>query len=430
MLFKNISLMDEAYNIKTNMNVVTEGNHITYMGKEMPEGYKGETYEGNNKFMLPGFFNIHCHIPMTLLRGYGEGLPLDRWLNEKMFPFEAKLTGEDCYWGAMLGAIELIKSGVVSITDMYFNIDHIIEALNTSGLKANICHGTSFNPDNPNFRDLKAYKDTDRWIKTLRQDLNSRIKIDVGIHAEYTSNEGLLREVAEYAKETNSIIHTHISETKKEHEECKNRYHLTPLGLYEKCGVLDQPVIAAHCVWIEEEDFNIIKNKDVTPVHCISSNLKLGSGFAPIKKMLEMGINVGLGTDGTSSNNNLNMMEEIHLAAMVNKGVNLDPEFLPPRKVLEFATINGAVSQGRADCGSIKVGNRADIVVIDIDKAHLQPVFDILSNIVYSAQADDICLTMIDGQIVYKDGELTTIDHERVIYESNKIKNRILGELN
>ena len=428
MLFKNISLMDEEYNIKTNMNVVTEGNHITYIGKEMPKEYKGEIYEGNNKLILPGFFNIHCHIPMTLLRGYGEGLPLDRWLNEKMFPFEAKLTGEDCYWGAMLGAIELIKSGVVSITDMYFNIDHILEAINTSGLKANISHGTSFNPNNPNFRDLKAYKDTDRLMKM--RDPNSRVKIDMGIHAEYTSNERLLREVAEYAKETNSIVHTHISETKKEHQECKNRYNLTPLGLYEKCGVLDQPVIAAHCVWIEEEDLNIIKNKNVTPVHCISSNLKLGSGFAPIKKMLEMGINVGLGTDGTSSNNNLNMMEEIHLAAMVNKGVNLDPEFLPPKEILKMATVNGAISQGRRDCGSIKVGNRADLVVIDMDKAHLQPVFDILSNIVYSAQADDICLTMIDGQIVYKDGELTTIDSERVIYESNKIKNRILGELN
>lgn len=429
MLFKNISLVDENYNVKTNMNVATEGNAITYISDQVPEDYDGEIYNGNNKLMMPGFYNTHCHIPMTLLRGYGEGLPLDRWLFEKVFPFEARLTEDDCYWGTLLGAIELIKSGVVSFTDMYFNIEDMIRAINTSGLKANICHGASFNPKKPHFRDIKAYKDTDRLMNMLKQDSNNRIKIDVGIHAEYTSNEGLVREIANYAKETNSIVHTHISETKKEQEECKNRHGLTPLEYFEKCGVLDQPTIAAHCVWIEGEDFNILKNKKVTAVHCISSNMKLGSGFAPVKKMLEMGINVAIGTDGASSNNNLNMMEEIHLASLVHKGINADPEFLPPKQMLKMATINGAISQGRYDSGSIKVGNRADIVIIDTDKAHLQPIFDILSNIIYSAQSNDICMTMIDGKVVYKDGVLTTIDSERVVYESNRIKDRILSEL-
>ena len=429
MLFKDIDIIDENYEIQTHMNLVTKDNKISYIGKDIPIDYDGDIYNGNNKVIMPGFFNTHCHIPMTLLRGYGEGLPLHRWLNEKMFPFEARLTPKDCYWGSLLGAMEMIKSGVVSFTDMYFNIEDIIMAVKESGLKANISHGTTYNHKMPNYKDLNAYKDTERLLNLVKQNQNDDILIDVGLHAEYTSNEGLVRQVAEYAKSNNLIIQTHISETKEEHEACKQRNGMTPLAYFEKCGLLDQPVIAAHCVWIEEEDFNIIKDKNVTPVHCISSNLKLGSGFAPIKRMLDMGIFVCIGTDGASSNNNLNMLEEVHIASMVNKGVTRDPQFMLPKQILKLATLNGAISQGRMDCGSVKVGNRADIVIYDMDKPHLQPVFDILSNIIYSAGAEDICLTMIDGKVVYKDGEFSNIDREKVIYKSNEIKNRILSEL-
>ncbi len=429
MLFKNISLVDEDFNIKKNMNLITEDELITYIGSELPQEYSGEVYDGNNKVMLPGFYNTHCHIPMTLLRGYGEGLPLQRWLFEKVFPFEAKLTGEDCYWGAMHGAIELIKSGVASFTDMYFFIGDIIRAVEESGLKGNISHGSSFNPHVPDFKDLKAYKDTFSLANIYNKKLNGRIKVDASLHAEYTSNEGFVRQVAEFAKENNLIVQTHISETLKEHEECKQRHGLTPFAYLNKCGLLDQPVVAAHCVWIEGEDFDIIKEKNVSPSHCISSNIKLGSGFAPIKQMLDKGIRVGLGTDGASSNNNLNFMEEIHLASMINKGVNRDPEFLQPSQILKMATENGAISQGRFDAGKIKVGYKADLIVIDMDKPHLQPVFDILANVVYSAQAEDICLSMIDGKLVYKDGELTNIDVERTVFETNRIKDRILSEI-
>lgn len=429
MLFKDITLLDHNFNIQTGMNLVTKGNEITYIGKTLPENYKGEIYKGNNKVLLPGFFNTHCHIPMTLLRGYGEGLPLQRWLFEKMFPFEAKLKAKDCYWGSLLGAMEMIKSGIVSYTDMYFNIEDIFLATKESGLKANISHGTSLNPNNPNFKDSIAYRDTQRMLEMTREDNDGRIKIDMGLHAEYTSDESLVRQVAEYAKMNNLIVHTHVSETQDEHQACKDKFGLTPLAYFEKNGLLEVPVVAAHCVWIEEEDFNIIKRNKVTPVHCISSNLKLGSGFAPIKRMLDMDIPVGIGTDGASSNNNLNMLEEMHIASLVHKGVNRDPQFMSPKEIIKLSTLNGAASQGRKDTGSIKVGNKADIIVFDIDKAHLQPVFDILSNIVYSASAEDISLTMIDGKVVYKEGVFENIDEEKVIYESNKIKDRILAEL-
>lgn len=429
MLFKNITLVDEEFKILPDMNLITEKDRVIYIGKEAPKDYQGEIYEGKNKVLMPGFYNAHCHIPMTLLRGYGEGLSLQSWLFDKVFPFEAKLTGEDCYWGTMLGAIELIKSGVMSFTDMYFFIEDIIRAVDESGLKGNITHGASFNSNTPNFYDLKSYKDTERLARIYNGKKDSRIKIDASLHAEYTSNEGFVRQVAEFAKDMDLIVQVHVSETQKEHEECKQRHGLTPLAYFEKCGLLDQMAVAAHCVWVEDEDLDIMKRKNVIPIHCISSNLKLGSGFAPIKKMIQKGIMVGIGTDGASSNNNLNFMEEIHLASMVNKGVTRDPEFLPPGEILKMATKNGAISQGRKDTGSIKVGNKADLIVIDLDKPHLQPVFDVLANVMYSAQSDDICLSMIDGNVVYKNGEFTNIDVERVVFESNKIKSRILSQL-
>lgn len=427
MLFKNISIVDENFDIIEDGFLQIEGDKIIYMGKAEPENYSGEIYNGKNKLMLPGFYNTHCHVPMTLLRGYGEGLPLHRWLFEKVFPFEAKLTGEDCYWATLLGSIEMIKSGVVSFTDMYFYIENMIQAVEESGLKVNISHGSS-PKEGFSFKEIADYLDTDKMAKRYNNK-NGKIKVDMGLHAEYTSTEEFVKEVAQYAKENNLIVHTHVSETKKEHLECKIKHGMTPIQYFEKCGLLDNKVIAAHCVYIEDEDLEIIKARDVSPVHCISSNMKLGSGFAPTKKMLDMEINLCLGTDGASSNNNLNYMEEIHLATMVNKGFYGDPEFMSSREVLKMATINGAKSQGRENSGALKVGNQADFIVIDMNKAHLQPVFDYLANVIYSAQASDICLSVVDGEIIYKDGELTKIDEEKVIYESNKSKDRILSEI-
>jgi 5-methylthioadenosine/S-adenosylhomocysteine deaminase len=429
MLFNKISVVDDSFSLRRDMYLVTNGSRIEYIGKEKPLNYEGEVYNGENKVVLPGFVNNHCHVPMTLLRGYGEGLPLHRWLTEKMFPFEAKLTGEDIYWGSLLGIAEMVKSGVVSFTDMYFEIELMAQAVSESGIKVNLSHGLSYNSKKPSIFELQGYKDTERMLDIASRDKTGRLKIDIGLHAEYTSRESLVREVAHYARERNLIVHTHLSETQGEHDNCKLKYGKTPAEYFAECGLFDQPTTAAHCVWVEDSDIEIIKSKGVVPVHCPSSNMKLGSGFAPIKQMIEAGIPVTIGTDGASSNNNLNMVEEIYLAAMINKGSTQDPEFMYPAQLLKLATINGAWAQGREDCGSIKVGNKADLVVFDMDKPHLQPVFDELANILYSGQSDDICMTMIDGQIVYKDGEYKTIDIEKVMHKAVGIKERILSEL-
>ena len=259
---------------------------------------------------------------------------------------------------------------------------------------------------------------------------DDRVRADVGLHAEYTSHGGLMRDVADYAREAGLRVHLHLSETRKEHEECKTRHNgLTPAALFERVGLFDVPVIAAHCVWIEGEDFDILRDKGVTVAHNPSSNMKLGSGFAPVKKMLEAGIRVGIGTDGAASNNNLNMLEEVTLASMIGKGITGDPTFLGPRQLLELSCRNGALAQGRTDCGALEVGSRADIAVYDLDKPHLQPVYEALPNLFYAAGASDICLNMIDGEVVYRDGVLTRIDEEKVMAEARNRSARILSEL-
>ena len=440
MLFKDIKIIDESFTVKPHMYVRTEGAFITRVSAEKLEPAEGEeVYDGRDKVLLPGFYNLHCHVPMTLLRGYGEGLPLQRWLNEKVFPFEAKLTPQDIVNGTKLGALELLASGSVSISDMYFSINEMADALDEAGMKANICHGiSSFDPAQK-LSDLQGYKDTIRLAKAVRDGVyggepgtgaGSRIIADMGLHAEYTSTEGLVRQVAEAAKDENLLVHVHISETASEHEECKARHNgRTPIRYMADCGLLESPVRAAHCVYITDEDQEIMKAHGAYVLHNPSSNLKLGSGIAPIAAYLANGVNVALGTDGASSNNNLNMMEEMHMAAMICRGAFKDANAISAADILRMATRSGALAQGRSDCGLIREGFRADLIVIDLDRPHLRPDYDTIANVVFSAQSGDICLNMIDGRVVYRDGEYAFLDQERVIFETEASFKRILGEL-
>lgn len=429
MLFEKIKLIDENFKLCEDMYLQTEGERISYIGKTKPKDYKGDMISGKNKVLMSGFYNTHCHVPMTFLRGYGEGLPLQEWLFDKIFPYEACLTGEDIYYGSLLGIMELLSSGAVSFSDMYFQILKVAWAAEESGIKANICHGISSFDENVDLKSLQGYKDT-MELMNLCKNGTGRIKADMGLHAEYTSTENLVRQVAEAALSDRLIVHTHISETKKEHEECKKKHGgLTPVQYFKQCGLFQNPVKAAHCVVIEEEDVEILKEASATISHCISSNLKLGSGVLPMAKYKEKGLNIVIATDGASSNNNLNLMEEIHLASMVAKGITQEPTVCDAKTMLRMASLNGAKAQGREDCGSLKVGNKADMIMFDLDKPHLQPDFDTMANIVYSAQASDICMTMVDGRILYRNGEFLTIDKEKVMFEIRKRHQRILGEL-
>lgn len=428
MLFKNISYIDENLDLIEDMDILVKDEKIVKIDKNIKQDSE-EVYNGKNKLAVSGFYNTHCHVPMTLLRGYGEGLPLQRWLNERIFPFEAKLTPEDLYYSTLHGCMEMIKSGVCSFTDMYFYLDKMIEAVEKAGIKVNICNGIlSPNPDDEP-SEVSGVEETFRLYEKYNCK-NGRIKIDMGLHSEYMSTSRLVKFLSEEAKKRDMIVHVHVSETKKEHEECKKRHNnLTPVKYYEKMGLLENKVNAAHCVYVEEEDIDIMSKNDFTVAHCPSSNMKLASGFAPIKSMMEKGVNVTVGTDGASSNNNLNYMEEIHLASLINKGINFDPEFLDSKDMLKIATINGAKAQGRENSGAIKEGNSADIVVFDLTNLSMRPNINPISNIIYSAGTDALVMNMVDGKVLYQDGEFKTIDKEEVLKKVDEITKRIISEM-
>ena len=429
MLFKNIAILDENFKVKDNMFVGIKGETIDYIGTEEPQQNYGDSYNGNGRLLMPGFYNAHAHTPMTLMRGYGENMSLQDWLTKRIFPFEEKLTGKDVYAGMLLGIAESLRFGIVSTTDMYYYGDEMAQAILESGVKNNLGRGVvNFSEDD--IEQLPAFQETRHLFNTYNNEGNGRLKVDVSLHGEYTSNPKTALHLAEYAKSTGANLHVHVSETQFEHEECKKRHGgLTPVQYLNKQQIFDTKATAAHCVWIEGEDFNILTEKGVTVASCPVSNLKLASGVCNVPLLLSKGVNVAIGTDSVASNNSLNMIEEMKFFAVANKGKQFDPTLITPEETLNAATAAGARSQGRDDCGKLAVGFKADLVVIDITKPNMHPIHNMSNNIVYSASGSDVLLTMVDGKILYIDGEYTTIDIEKTVYEAEEATKRIVGEL-
>lgn len=428
MLFKNITLLDDQFKIRRNMYVGIAEDKITYISNESPKEDFGRVYDGTGKLLMAGFINTHAHSPMSLLRGYGENMALQDWLHKRIFPFEDKLTGEAVYWGTMLAMAESIRYGIVSTTDMYYFAEDMIRAIDESGTKNNLS------------RSITCFSDSDLWqlesageMKDIYERFNNtaggRIKVDMSIHAEYTSNPKIVKQMAEYTKEIGANMHVHLSETKMEHEECKQRHGKTPAEYFNSLGLFDTPTTAAHCVWLEPQDYPILKEKNVTVACNPVSNMKLASGICNVPELLRRGINVSLGTDSVASNNSLNFIEEIKFFALASKvGLN-DPTAVTPIQALKAATVSGAKSQGRNNCGSIKIGNKADLIVMDISGPNMYPVHDIINNLVYSASGSDVVMTMVDGKILYENGEYKTIDIEKTVFEAGRMTEGILKQL-
>ena len=438
MLFSNISLLDENFSLCQDMYLATKDDRIVYIGKTKPSGDFGREYDGKNRLLTPGFYNAHAHSPMALMRGYGENLALQDWLNTRIFPFEDKLSGNAVYWATMLCMAESIRFGIVSSSDMYYFTEDMVRAVLDSGAKNNISSDSGAknnisraisNPFGTPVSELPS-------IREMRESVrfnglgNGRVKIDASLHAEYTSDEATARAVADFAKEENLNMHVHVSETKLEHEECKERRDgRTPVRYLNDCGIFDTPSIAAHCVWIEGEDYDILKEKGVAVATNPVSNLKLASGICDVPALLEKGINVAIGTDSVASNNNLSFLEEIKTMALVAKVKHMDPTLITPLQALYAATRGGALAQGRDDCGVIKEGMKADLLAFRTDTPEMNPVHDMMNNMVYSASDGDIAMTMIDGEVLYEDGEFTKLDTERICFEAGKATEGILKEL-
>ena len=425
MLFKDISIVDKDFEVKHHMYVMTEGEFITYVGDKDPaelgKDVKGqEVYDGKDRLLLPAFYNTHCHVPMTLLRSYGEGLPLHRWLTEKIFPFEAKFLAPEKRAGAALGAIELLKSGCVSISDMYFDLPEYGEELYNAGMKANLSNPVMAFRDEDSYFDNNAYRDSMNLLEWLKDKRDGRIRLDAAIHAEYTTREKAVREACEWSASNDLILHIHISETESEHRECIGRHGMTPVQYFEKCGAFNSQVLAAHCVWITPEDMEIMASHNAFMSQNVTSNLKLGSGIPKTVQCLHSGVKVTIGTDGASSNNDLDMLQEIKLTAIVARGLTRDANALSPGRILKMATLDGALAQGRTDTGVIREGLRADLIVLNLDAENMIPAYDILANVVYAADAENILLTMCDGRVVMKDRHLTLVDEEKVKADAKK----------
>lgn len=428
MLFRNITMIDENFQVQEGVYVGIEEDRITYISKEKPKADFGRLYEGKGKLLMSGFINTHAHSPMTLMRGYGENLALQDWLNQKIFPFEDKLTGDAVYWGTLIAMAESIRFGIVSTTDMYYFSEDMLRAVCESGTKNNISRSiTCF--DDSDLWDLQGAKEMKALYEAWHNAEDGRIKVDMSIHGEYTSTPKVVRQMAEYTASIGANMHVHLSETKSEHEECKERHGMTPAAYFNKLGLFDTPATAAHCVWLEGEDFDILKEKGVTAASNPVSNMKLASGICNVPALLEKGINVALGTDSVASNNSLNMIEEMKCLAIAAKVRGGDPTAVTPVQALKAATLSGAVAQGRKDCGCIREGNKADLIVLDISGPHMHPIHDVLNNVVYSASGSDVVLTMADGRILYENGTYTTIDIEKVIYQANRATKEILGAL-
>lgn len=408
-------LMDEAATVLDDAFVVVEGETIASVTPTRPAGAFTQEIDCGGNVLMPGLVNAHTHIPMTLMRGYGGGCDLHTWLNDWIFPAEAKLDGRAVRAGAGLALAELIASGVTTIADMYMHTTHIAQAVLEAGISANLsCGGVYFGA--PGDFGPDTCKDCENQ-RILTEEFhgagNGQILVDASVHGEYTSNVPLWQWMADYAQRKGLGMHVHVSETQSEHEACKGRWGLTPFAILDRYGVWDTRAIAAHCVWTTEEDWAAMADKGVTCVHNPVSNLKLGSGVAWVPAMKAAGVNVALGTDGVSSNNNQDMFEEMKFAAVLHNGVTHNPLALLPRDVLAMATRDGGRALGRKT-GVIAPGYTADLIQVDFTRPHLTPCHSVTDHLVYSAHGSDVVMNMARGKIIYKDGTFLTLDLEKI----------------
>ena len=421
-LFKNIAILYENGDVETDMCLSTDDRNIDYIGKMAPEHIKFDrVIDGTGKLLCPGFYKCHTHSPMTLFRGYAEDLPLSRWLHEKIFPAEDRLYPEAVHDATMLSAAEMIKNGTVSCSDMYFFCDQIIDAIDISGMKANISRSlVAFDPNITPETDTRFQEAKDLFYN-YHNSAEGRIKIDMSVHAEYSTVAAMSRYLSDFALENGLSIQVHISESMAEHRECIERNGVTPTEFFMQNGLFRVPVIAAHCVHLSDRDMEIFSQCGATAVHNPSSNLKLGSGVMSLDKLLDAGVNVALGTDGAASNNALDILKEAYLAAILQKGISGDTAKLSSKRFIPLLTENGAKAQGRVNCGKIKVGYAADLIMMDFDAINVIPIYDYCDSFLYSANSSNVVMTMVDGKILYENGDYKTIDIEKIKYQFKNI---------
>jgi len=366
--------------------------------------------------LMPGFKNAHTHSGMTAFRSLADDLNLQDWLNTMIFPREAVMTGEDIYWLTKLAILEYYTTGVTMIADMYLTPETILDACAEMGIRCEIVSG------------LNKFGPTLQVLEDRYNNLNGKndlVGFKMGVHAEYTCDKELLEEVSKLIHKYQAPLYVHMSETKTEHEECKQRYGMTPMAFFESLGLWDFGGSIYHGVWIEPEDMDIMKKHNISIISNPGSNSKLASGIAPISQYLERGIMIGLGTDGPSSNNCLDMFREMFLETALAKLREMDPKAVDAMEVLKMACVNGAITLGHEECSNISEGHKADIIMIDLKQPNMQPILNIPKNIVYSGSKSNVKMTMIDGKILYYAGEFIGVDVDEIYDKCAAITERL-----
>jgi len=401
--------------------LTVKNGKIVFVGKSAATtNIEAETkINAKGKVAMPGLINCHTHVPMTLFRGIAEDQPLDTWLKETIWPLEAKLRPEDVYVGALLGCLEMIKSGTTCFADMYFHEDMVAKATEKSGLRGVLAEGI-IEAGHKMLGKIMFHKSVS-FAKRFHGYANDRVRTMLGPHAAYSCRPDLLKKITERASELNIGVHLHLAESNTMFREFEKKYGSSEVEFLDKIGFLKNHVLAAHCINLSREDMHILSKCSVNVVHVPVANMKLGLGAAKIKDLVDLGVNVGLGTDGPASNNSLDMFETMKIAALLQKITYQNPTVMPVYEVLEMATINGAKALGlEENVGSLEVGKKADIVLVDLSKPHLKPLHNIYASIVYSARGSDVDTVIVNGKILMENRQVKTLDEQTVMEEAEK----------
>ena len=422
-----ILTMEEGRKIFDGEIRISDGRILSVIpaGEEKGDGEDSDVWDqeidAGGNLIMPGFKNAHTHSAMTFLRSYADDMKLQEWLYDRVFPAEAKLTGDDVYWLTKLAVMEYVTSGMTSAFDMYKLRESSADAARESGFRMVFCGDINDFGGTP--------EDIERDYLEYSRDPESLLSYRMGFHAEYTTSRELMEGIAAVAEKYKSPVAVHCSETKREVEECRARTGMTPVAYMDSLGLFAHGGTLFHGVHMDEADFDILKKRNLTVVTNPASNLKLASGIAPVKRYVDEGISVAIGTDGPASNNCLDMFREMFLVTGLQKVFCDDPEAVPAMDVLKMATVNGARAMGLTDCDVIAQGKRADLIMIDLMQPNMQPFHSIEKNIVYSGSKQNIKMTMVNGRVLYQNGEFMIGEEPAAVYENaNRIAQRILGE--
>lgn len=410
-----------------NGSIVTEKDRIIYVGRETkaPKIKAEIIIDGRGKVATPGLINCHTHLPMTLFRGIAEDQPLTTWLTQTIWPLEAKLTPNDIYQGALLGCLENIKNGTTTFADMYFHEEKIAKAVEKAGLRAVLAQGI-IEAENRE-KGERMLKEGVEFAQKYNGYADGRVTTQLGPHAVYTCSPQLLTQTREEASKLNIGMHIHLAESKQMAKLVKKRYGLTEIELLESINFLKSNVLAAHCIYLTEKEMRTMAKHNVKVSYNPTANMKIASGTPKIKTLIDLGITVGIGTDGPASNNNLDMFKEMKTAALLQKIRYMDPTVLQAQQVLEMATTDGAKALGlEKTVGSLEVGKKADIILIDFRKPHLTPLHDPYANIVYSARGSDVDTVIVDGKLLMEGRKVKTLDELEVMQKAQRTASNLL----